>query len=190
MQVAVISDIHSNFAALDRVLMEIEKQKIKTIYCLGDMIGYGNEPEEVIQALRLRNAICIAGNHEMMLLKGEDRKGMNLSKTKTQLSSESLQFIAHLPRERILEEFDVILSHALPYTDDAYLYANSNFSVLDDIPHHTIFMGHSHYPMLMSYYDKKIINPGSVGQPRDGQEKSSYLICDFNFDRCTFHRVG
>ncbi len=189
MKIAFISDIHANIGALERSIEKIDDYNVDKIYCLGDLIGYGDYPNEVISLIIERGIISIRGNHEEIFLAGNLLEKYNFPFTKKIITQKSLDFLNKLDKYIILDEYNTILSHAVPYSDDVYLYANSDFSILDDINYKYIFMGHTHYPMMMSYYDKKILNPGSIGQPRDKNSKSSFLICDFESEVFEFIRI-
>jgi len=189
MNLAFISDIHSNLEGLEKVIKKMEDFSIDKIYCLGDIVGYGDNPNEVIELLKLNNIYCIKGNHDDMLINGSLEEKYNFPFTQKIITVESMNFLANLQDNIILIEEDAILSHAVPFSSNIYLYSNSDFTILDSVNYKYIFMGHTHYPMLMSYYDKKVINPGSVGQPRDSNSKSSFLICDMKDERFEFIRI-
>lgn len=189
MKIGVISDIHSNKASLKKALNFFRSKGIKRIYCLGDIIGYGDHPNEVIEMLRKERVICIAGNHERMLLGGNRSEKYNMRYTRKVITDSSVEYLKGLPGFIELKRYKAILSHAVPFTKDRYYYANSDFSVFDKVDYRIIFLGHAHYPMFMSYYNKKIINPGSVGQPRDGNKKAALLVCDLDKGRFDFVRI-
>lgn len=189
MKLAFISDIHSNIEALKKSIKKIEKFNVDKIYCLGDIVGYGNNPNEVIILLKDKKIDCINGNHDELFLNGSMSEKYNFPFTRDIITNDSKEFLSKLKKYIILEEYNAILSHAVPFSDDVYLHANSDFSILDNIDFKYIFMGHTHYPMFMSYYDKKILNPGSIGQPRDKNSSSSFLICNIKSERFEFVRV-
>jgi predicted phosphodiesterase len=189
MNSAFLADIHSDISSLKRVLNFLKSKSIDNIYCLGDIIGYGDYPNEVISLLKESGAISILGNHEKMFLKGIYPEEYNLVYTKNVITDASLEYLKSLPENIILKDHKAILSHAVPFTDNEYFYVNSDFSIFDNIDHELIFLGHTHRPMLMSYHEKKIINPGSVGPARDKNEKSSLLICDLDNQRFEFIRI-
>jgi putative phosphoesterase len=189
MKLAFISDIHSNIEALEKSIKKIEEFSVDKIYCLGDIVGYGNNPNEVIALLKLKNIECISGNHDKLFIDGSMSEKYNFPYTRSVITSDSIQFLESLKNYIVLKEYNAILSHAVPNSDNIYLYANSDFAILDEIKYQYIFMGHTHYPMLMSYYEKKIINPGSIGQPRDKNIRSSFLICDIEDEHFEFIRV-
>lgn len=189
MKLAFISDIHSNIEALEKSIKKIEEYNIEKIYCLGDIVGYGNNPNEVINLLKIKGIECISGNHDTLFLNGNMSEKYNFPYTRDVITKKSIQFLEGLKEYIILKEYNAILSHAVPYSENVYLYANSDFSILDNINFKYIFMGHTHYPMFMSYYDKKVLNPGSIGQSRDRNINSSFIICDIENERFEFIRI-
>lgn len=189
MKIIFISDIHANLSALESVVRYLGRLDFDEIYCLGDIIGYGNFPNEVITLLQQIGARSILGNHEYLFLKEEEGEKYNFPYTRKIITDSSLEYIRSLPRKIEIPRFDTILSHGVPNTDFEYLYANSDFTILKNVCFKRIIMGHTHYPMMMSYYDKTIINPGSVGLSRDRTNKASFLLADFvgesyHFIRC------
>lgn len=189
MKAAFIADIHANLAAMEKTNQFLAPLTLDAVYCLGDIIGYGDFPNEVIALLQDIGAHSIIGNHERMLLDNNLQERYNLPYTASILSDESRHYLANLPDTIVLEHYDAVLSHGVPFSNFDYLYANSDFSIIDSVPHSKIFMGHTHYPMLMSYYTKTIFNPGSIGQPRDGIPRISLLIFDFDTMSAHFVRI-
>ncbi len=189
MKIIVISDIHANLGAVKLFSSFLETADYDGIYCLGDMIGYGDHPNEVISFLKKIKAHSIMGNHEHLFLAGDMSEKYNFPCTREIITRDSLDYISSLPKEIILKSQDAIFSHAVPYTRYDYLYANSDFRILDRIQQTRIFMGHTHYPMLASYYDKTIFNPGSLGQPRDRINRPSFLVCDLDGEDHQFLRL-
>lgn len=205
MRALVISDIHANLTALEAVLKDAGN--VDEVWCLGDMIGYGPNPNEVIERLRsLPNlGCCILGNHDVAVL-GE----MNLAVFNTEarkslvwqqqsVTSENLEYLRGLPQEKLVEG-QVTLAHGSP-RDPVWEYvlntlaARLNFEAFDT-PY--CFVGHTH---IQCYFQldvnndrislevppvdqqvqlkpRAILNPGSVGQPRDRDPRASYAIYD------------
>lgn len=189
MMIACISDIHSNKDALKRVLCYLRGECITKIYCLGDLIGYGDYPSEVIEALQGNKVVSLMGNHERLLLNGIYPPKYNMPYTKRVLSKEALAYLRSLPSKIVIGSGEVLFAHTIPVNTDNYLYVNSDFSCARRIPQKYVFIGHTHYPALMSYYSKVIINPGSVGQPRDGDCRASLVLCDLKKGLFKFIRV-
>jgi predicted phosphodiesterase len=204
MKIAVISDIHGNLEALDAVLEDIRSQRIEKIVCIGDLIGYGPDPEAVIHKIRQIDVCCTMGNHELGILfklerkwfNPEARKGLNL--TEGLLSAGSLDFIAGLPSTHVLK--NTLFVHGYPPASvKTYLFEKDTDEMagwfLTQGPKLT-FVGHTHDLELVAWdgrradrnplrqervvldKSKYIINVGSVGQPRDGDNRAKYVIWD------------
>ena len=206
MRLAFLSDIHANLQAFQAVLADIEGQKAAEIYSLGDNVGYGPQPEEVIALLRQRNIASIMGNHEFALLSATYYTSLNpsaqksISITRQLLSSETLDFIATLPPFRTVQ--GCLCVHGCPPDSIVrYLYAPSDERLrrlLSLFTEPLCFFGHTHNLAIYAMdsdgssekrrlqqeklvFDRKrraIINIGSVGQPRDGDYNAKYLIYD------------
>jgi predicted phosphodiesterase len=203
MRIGIISDIHANLEALEAVLQDIKLRKIDGIWCLGDIVGYGANPNECIDIVRSNNITCVMGNHEH-LISGVDVSDdfylyadEHISWTRSVVTKENLAYIHNLPIKIELEK--VTLVHGSP--KQPFDYIISMFEAEEAIPYlktPLCFMGHSHIPMVATFKDYKhkklryvknrgrivlsnsieFINPGSVGQPRDENPESSYMIYD------------
>ncbi len=206
MRIAVISDIHSNLAALTAVLADAGV--VDETWCLGDVVGYGPQPNECIDLLRARepHLSCIAGNHDWAALGKLDTAQFNSDAesaarwTGQALSDKSHAYLEGLPQQLRREDFTLV--HGSPR--DAIMeyvvslaVARENFAVLTT---RYCLLGHSHLPFVMAEglhpselpeiqkvqigqavpltERRLMINPGSVGQPRDGNPDASYLILD------------
>jgi predicted phosphodiesterase len=206
MKIAIISDIHGNMEALTQVLQDIDACNIKNIFCLGDMVGYGPNPEEVVQTIRTLKIPTILGNHELALKHPIHMEWFNppaqesLKKTFKLLSNESIQFIKGLPRAHTIQHYRFV--HGFPPDDvSKYLFAASDkeiVQVFEKINETCCFVGHTHLIEIvhLNGHDVNrepiaqgitpinkngvyIINVGSVGQPRDENSKAKYVLYDF-----------
>jgi predicted phosphodiesterase len=185
LKIVFISDIHSNHDSLVKFLEKVQTLDYAQIYCLGDIDdGSGKYLDESVELIQKHEISCLKGNRDQWVI-SDYENGLLLDR----VSESSYVFLRDLPTEIFLDGLDCIISHSIPGTKDLYLYANSDFSVLDEIPQRYIVMGHTHYPMLMSYYKKKILNPGSLGQPRDGYDCGSFLVWDTSAQEFMFHRI-
>jgi len=214
MQILIISDIHANLSALDSVLESAGE--IDAVWCLGDLVGYGPDPNECVERVRnLTNLTCIIGNHDAAVLDQIDSATFNpearlaIQWTQQALSRSSLAFLGGLPEKVVAE--DVTLAHGSPrqpvweYLLDSRT-ATHNFAHFDTP---FCFVGHTHLPVL---YDQRnglgsahitvpepgtlikiqpraIINPGSVGQPHDRDPRAAYAIYDSEAHTWGYHRV-
>ena len=205
MKLAVISDIHGNFDAFRQVLDDIDRSGIDEIVSLGDNVGYGPEPDLVIEQIRARQIPSVQGNHELALKEPEYLNWFNpsarksLLKTRALLSDESLRFISNLQPYLIFHDCRFV--HGFP-PDSPLIYMfqpsdRSKIKVFENSAERLCFIGHTHSLELLSYDGRKleyqdlpkgltslerekkyIINIGSVGQPRDSSNEAKYAVWD------------
>jgi predicted phosphodiesterase len=205
LRLAVISDIHGNLEAFKQVIVDMEDCHLDQVVCLGDMIGYGPEPEAVVRLIRERNIPSIMGNHELAMTNRRYLKWFNplcrqsLLKTRTLLSDDTIHFIRSLKPNLTLG--DSLLVHGCPPDSIlTYLYelSDSDLRVLfQQRSEKKFFVGHTHDLLLKAFFRNKIssrpltrgtmpfrknqeylVNVGSVGQPRDGNNQAKYVIWD------------
>ena len=188
-RIAVISDLHSNFDALQAVLSDIGDYD--ALVCLGDLVGYGAQPNEVVSKIRsLRPDAIVMGNHDYAVSTGDTsgfvRHAAQAAEwTRGHISPENLRYIASLHPEATLtgDEVRVALVHGSPRDPlNEYIYSDaSDFilrSLIEESGGSSLLLGHTHVPFTHSYGSKLIGNPGSVGQPRDGDARASYAILE------------
>jgi diadenosine tetraphosphatase ApaH/serine/threonine PP2A family protein phosphatase len=214
MKAAIISDIHSNLEALQAVLKDIKKRRIKSIYCLGDLVGYGANPNECIAIVGQESDATIAGNHDYAAVDMTDISTFNpvaaeaIRWTQKKLTDDSKKTLSKLPLTH--STGDLLLVHGSPNRPEQwhYLFALDDFHrQFSAFVEHLCFVGHSHIPSAVfqdanSYTDflrenpfpllkkrRYIINVGSVGQPRDLDPRASYAIYDGNNDSLEIVRV-
>ncbi len=213
MRYLVLSDVHANLAALEAVLADAGA--VDGIWCLGDLVGYGPDPNECVERLRPLVEMCVAGNHDWACIGKLDISDFNADAqraccwTQRALSPASCAYLEMLPQ--ILIQGDYTLAHGSPrYPIWEYLFhsldARENLAYFQT-PY--CFVGHTHMPLMFRLDDdtvetivptpdgeysisagRWIINPGAVGQPRDGDERASYLVLDTAELTVTFHRVA
>jgi len=184
--IALISDVHSNLEALEAVLGEAGD--VVEVYCLGDIVGYGASPNEVIGLLVERGATCLLGNHDHAALEGDvgefnPRAGAAALWTAKQLTEESRAFLGSLPRHRSLtmEGVRVYMAHGSP-DDNLWEYVSPTTHsdlfdhYLEKVEADAIALGHTHVPFSWESGRGRVFNPGSVGQPRDGDSRASYAL--------------
>lgn len=203
MIVAVLSDIHGNLEALEAVWADMDSFPVDEIVSLGDMVGYGPDPEAVLGSVRERRVRCCMGNHELGIVSPMQRSWFNptalkgLDLTAALLSAGSRQFIASLPRFLLLEGARFV--HGFPPESvNTYLFQVEDFRIEDWFARGEgpAFVGHTHELMLVrragSEIERRelgpgafaldaggcIVNAGSVGQPRDGNNNAKYLLWD------------
>ncbi len=214
MRYVVISDIHSNYPALQTVLTYA--QPFDAILCLGDLVGYGPSPNECVERIQDFPHTAIVGNHDWGAIGRADLLVFNndarqaLYWTQHELHPENRNFLSDLPLTMRMEE--ILLAHGSPrepiweYVVDVRT-ATANFKEYD---FETALVGHTHLPVIFEWVEsvqqtrillpdwdapinldsrRLILNPGSVGQPRDGDPRSSYAILDTDEKTWEFRRV-
>lgn len=196
MKVAVISDIHGNLPALQAVLSDM--RSIDMIVCCGDVVGYYPDINEVCALLRRINVFAIRGNHDAYVtgeLQPDPSKSIayRTEWSRRQLDLIHLQWLKSLPIEMRFQwrHLTLIVRHASLWDEETYLYADSpglaKLSVKED---EILVVGHTHHPMLKSVENGVVLNPGSVGQPRDWNEQSSYAIVETTSKDTEIRRVA
>jgi len=194
---ALISDIHSNLLALERVLEDIEKEGVDLLVCAGDLVGYGPFPNEVIKEMRDRDAICIAGNHDRAVINLEP-EGMNphaataMWWTAKRLGEGELDYLRKLKARSTLNLSGVVagLFHGSPRNDDEYIYEEGATTELLELAKADIIIsGHTHVPYIKRTQMGVLVNPGAIGQPRDGDPRASYVIYEERGTRFQLRRL-
>ncbi len=207
MRLAILSDIHGNLDAFKNVLKDMEDLKADRAVCLGDMIGYGPQPEESIKLIREHSISCVKGNHEMALTEPLLQRWFNpaalesINKSITMLSNKSISYLSQLQSSLVIDKFRFV--HGCP--PDSYLLylfqisENKLKRIFQESGEWISFVGHTHDLRLITFMKqsviykplhhgivhldpeaKYIINIGSVGQPRDGNNTAKYVILDTN----------
>jgi predicted phosphodiesterase len=213
-KIGVFSDVHGNVEALDAVLDRLDKEGVDKMYCLGDLVGYGPEPDECVKRVLSIASRTVLGNHDeaaAFSLTAEDFNSMArtaITWTQSVLSTESKKKLAALPPK--VHEDGILLVHASPQNPEEWTYifylgdAIQAFKAMDEP---LCLTGHSHVPMafvrdkdgnvftgpsdllLLESGKTYIVNPGSVGQPRDGDPRSSCGVFDTAEGSFTWLRV-
>ncbi len=215
MRIAVIADVHANRHAFEAVLDAVEEAGVEELWCLGDLVGYGAEPDACVELARRHAAVCLAGNHDLAV-RGEIptdafTRGAELAIrwTTEEIAPESLAWLRTLEPQRLDEA--VGLYHASP-RDPVWEYVTSSLQAelcMDRREHRVACIGHSHVAL---HYTRRIgvpasgdtcpdgtrldlgegewlVNPGSVGQPRDGDPRAAWLLLDVDAWTAAFHRT-
>lgn len=177
--IAVLSDVHSNFAALDAVVKDAEAHGAEAYVFLGDAVGYNCEPNECIALLDEVSAVSILGNHDAYALAGgECPRSRSVTATLKHnlsiLTDDSLRWLGSLPR--MLNDDDTLLVHGSPLeTPEGYVYEVCRTTFPQGV--RRLFCGHTHVQALIrSTEGLTFCNPGSVGQPRDGDPRAAYAL--------------
>jgi predicted phosphodiesterase len=214
MRVAVISDIHGNLHALEAVLADIDRQAPDEIWCLGDVVGYGPRPNECVALTRERAALALCGNHDLAVVgslsvaefSGDAAAAVRW--TQGELANEHAAWLRSLSPSGTRDDVELFHGSA---RDPVWEYVLSEELALASLLQTTaplVLVGHSHVALALSWDDESIegglapadteapepgkrwlLNPGSVGQPRDGDARAAYLLIDVGARRGTFRRV-
>jgi putative phosphoesterase len=196
-RLAVLADVHANLPALEAVLRDVDSLSPAGIWVAGDLVGYNPWPNEVLQILRDRRMKAIRGNHDRAALSGDTSRFNELAAaavrwTRIQLTPGSVTYLKDLEdRTRAtMPEGSVAMYHGSPRDDDEYVYPSSaDEAVVKKAGAAFVILGHTHLPMALSFRSGVLINPGSVGQPRDGDPRASYALLDVAGVAVDFHRV-
>jgi putative phosphoesterase len=197
MKLALISDVHANLIALRAVLEDMEGRGVDAILCAGDIVGYYPYPVETISLFRERRIVSIQGNHDRAVINAGslDLNPMATSAvvwTAKHIDDLSLNYLRGLPRRlsTVLDGVRVAVYHGAPFDDDHYVFEDeADESLLAMAKCDLLVLGHTHVPFIRRYPSGIIVNPGSVGQPRDGDPDSSYAIFDTVRERAMYYRV-
>ena len=216
MRYAIIADIHANLAALMAVLSDVyQKEEIGEVWCLGDIVGYGPDPHQCIELLRRTKHICVAGNHDLAAIGEIDTSDFNPDAaavcqwTTKQLSTTDRVYIKSLPL--VIEREDFTLVHGSP-RQPVWEYVLSISTARENFTYFKskfCLVCHTHVPGIFKLgkgsscsfssfptkggldlgEERLIINPGAVGQPRDGDPRASYTIYDSKTKTMSLYRV-
>jgi len=193
MRLGLIGDIHGNSAALQATLNSMLNCKIKKILVTGDMIGYYFNPKAVIELLFERPCVYVKGNHEQMLKRSrhnpgeldsiESKYGCGLRLALETLSQSQLDWIESIPINVSLNigGCKILLCHGTPSNNESYIYPDAPQEMLAEyssLPYDFVIMGHTHYPMNIKAGTVRLVNPGSVGQPRTKGKDASWASLD------------
>jgi predicted phosphodiesterase len=215
MRVAIVSDIHGNRHALEAVLDAVADSDCSELWCLGDLVGYGAEPDACVELIREHAAVCLAGNHDLgvrgTIPLEQFSRGAALAATWTQdhISEETRAFLESLEPQDT--ELPIGLYHASP-RDPVWEYVLSPLQAelcLDVQEQRVALIGHSHVALSFSRFPgtpatgetrddgteldvsfgEWLVNPGSVGQPRDGDPRAAWLELDLEAWTATYRRL-
>lgn len=196
-RVAVLGDIHGNIVALTAVLEDVRSESINQLLNTGDLAGYYYHANKVLSVLENWPCELVQGNHDAML--GEISSWSNKKKemyrrkygsaleqaAKELLTKEETAYLAELPyrKELHIAGRHILLCHGSPWDRDEYVYPDAPDDVLARCTNGSfdvVIMGHTHYPMVKRCGSTLILNPGSVGQPRNQQTAASWAILDLD----------
>jgi diadenosine tetraphosphatase ApaH/serine/threonine PP2A family protein phosphatase len=214
LRVAVISDVHGNARALEAVLAKLERDRPDAIWCLGDTVGYGARPNDCCALVEAMCDLCLAGNHDLVVSGAIDIEEFNHDAaaaarwSREVLTEKARAWLNGLQPAAVAEGLE--LYHASP-RDPIWEYVLSEYVALASLAateSPAVLIGHSHVALALGLVDGQLsgglapegsginfvenrwlLNPGSVGQPRDGDARAAYLELDLEAKSATFHRV-
>ncbi len=199
----IISDIHSNMEALSAVLRAVSRRRYDKVICLGDLVGYGANPDVVVNRLRkIPRMVIVRGNHDKVAAGLATSENFNSAAkrsaewTASKLSKENLGFLRRLPQGPVNLGEGITICHGTIVDEDAYLFSDYDaYEIFKSCDFEVCFFGHSHYPcafkqlngvieflqfkgdspeIILEKGARILINPGSVGQPRDRNPLASF----------------
>jgi len=219
MRYLILSDIHANLTALDTVL-DVAKGRWQKAVCLGDLVGYGPDPNEVIDRVRALPAVTIRGNHDKAIAGLEDADEFNpvarnaVLWTREQLRPENRQYLLDLPKGPVTVDGFSIVHGAVHDEDEYVLSPGLALDGLQNAPTPVTFFGHTHLQGGFSLRGEDVtllhfkpsggnpfanftieqgttylLNPGSIGQPRDGDPRAGFAIADLDNGSVEFWRI-
>jgi predicted phosphodiesterase len=218
MRLAILSDIHANLPALEAVLSDTADTDVAELWCLGDVVGYGADPNACTELVKERCARCLVGNHDLAVLDELDSSTFSPAAsaavrwTQDQITPQTAEFLRGL--EAADEEPEVALYHASPRDPiwEYVLWPDQAGECIRAQARRVSFIGHSHVALFFTVADQDgdgeargaqagagtlleigegswLINPGSVGQPRDGDPRAAWLELDTDKWTASYHRV-
>jgi predicted phosphodiesterase len=215
MRVAVISDVHANRHALDAVLEALEAERPDAVWCLGDTVGYGPQPNECCELVRPRADVCLVGNHDLVALGdlgiGDFNEGAAAAAKWTAgvLGDESRGFLSGLEPVATVDGADLYHASARDPVWEYILTEEAAAATFELADASVILVGHSHIALALregpggsiggglapegtelQLDGRWLLNPGSVGQPRDGDPRAAWLLLDLERRFVSFRRVN
>jgi diadenosine tetraphosphatase ApaH/serine/threonine PP2A family protein phosphatase len=217
-RIAAITDVHANLPALEAVLEAIDAAGVEETWCLGDVVGYGVEPDACADLVRERCDLCLVGNHDLAVLGALDISSFSeaaaeaVEWTRGNVEKRTIEFLGELEPDG--ERHGIGLFHASP-RDPVWEYVLSGEQAeagMDASPSRIALIGHSHVALFFTRPEGDgtgetrggqasdgalldlsrgswLVNPGSVGQPRDGDPRAAWLELDTEAETARFHRV-
>jgi putative phosphoesterase len=210
MRYAIISDIHGNLEAFETALAALSRRGYDSLIVLGDLVGYGADPNAVIDRVRSLNPLAvIRGNHDKVAAGVEDPEGFNsvarfaVQWTYEKLSASNRAYLAELPQGPLVIDDVIEICHGSPYDEDAYIFDELDaLRALKSTRRPVCLFGHTHLPVAFELIEESerldvlvpgpgtetmvelksgvryLVNPGSVGQPRDGDPRAAFALVD------------
>jgi putative phosphoesterase len=203
MKLALLGDIHGNHFALQAVLAAASSSGVEKLLVTGDLVGYYYAPLKVLELLQPWDRYLVRGNHEDMLIAARTDSvflkqvgglyGDGLRIAIEQLGKQQLDELCSLPHplELVIDGCKILLCHGAPWDVDQYIYPDAQMELLERCAkpgYDLVVLGHTHYPMQRKIGKTLIVNPGSVGQPRNYQPGAHWAIFDTATRNLEFHQ--
>lgn len=193
MKIAAISDIHGNLYALMKVLEDIDEQKVDRIICLGDLVGYGPHPNEVVALIKRREIPCIKGNYDASVVDGEYTfirnttiNSFSLPWAVNEVRTANKYYLDSLPLklEYSINGVNIVFTHGSPEKINEYLFedAENTSRTMKDFTGDVLVCAHTHIPSCKKFDNKLFVNVGSVGKPKIGRPNCTYALIDISDD--------
>lgn len=194
MKIAAISDIHGNIYSLMKVLEDIDEQKVDLVVCLGDLVGYGPHPNEVIALIKRRDIPCIKGNYDVSVVDGgftfirdTSINSFSLPWAVEEVRASNKYYLSQLPTklDYDINGVKVIFTHGSPYKINEYLFEDGENTkkLMEEISEDVLICAHTHIPSYKKFGNKVFINVGSVGKPKIGRPNATYALIEIKEDK-------
>lgn len=220
MRYLILTDMHGNFEALQTIVRKVRRKHFDVTLVLGDLVGYGAAPNQVVEAIRglPGKVVTVRGNHDKVIAGIDDGSGFNevalaaAHWTRERLTPANLRYVRDLPQGPILVNDELAICHGSPLDEDSYIFSEYDASdIFRNFPPFVTFFGHTHIPSAFVLYQdgvkavllrgskgrirlqqgyRYLLNPGSVGQPRDRNPKAAYMTYDSTRQLVYWHRVA
>ncbi|WP_082230528.1 metallophosphoesterase family protein [Haloprofundus marisrubri] len=197
MKIALISDVHANEPALRAVVEQIQSRDPDLVVCVGDIVGYGPNPAACLELVRDFADIVVAGNHDRTTQTPEQyahhpTAGPGLQHAAEELDSTQLQWLRELPDRSTIGQESILIvhSHPDPARQGAYVHPDKFENVGKNVDTDFLILGHTHVQHAEQVDGTLVVNPGSVGQPRDGNPKAAYAVVDTTDQSANLQRVA
>ncbi|HYN20212.1 MAG TPA: metallophosphoesterase family protein [Thermoanaerobaculia bacterium] len=219
MRYLIVSDMHANWDAFAAVLRRARRKRFDAVLVLGDLVGYGASPNQVVEAVRGMGPrlYTVRGNHDKVVTGIDNGANFNQTAliaaqwTATRLTPGNLRFVRELPQGPLQVEEDMAICHGSPLDEDTYVFSDVDaWEIFSAFPVPLTFFGHTHIPSLFSLegrvlgvralrgrtgtvhlhpQGRYLVNPGSIGQPRDRDPRASYMTYDSERRIVRWHRI-
>ena len=219
MRYLILSDMHANWDAFEVVLRRARRKRFDSVLVLGDLVGYGAAPNQVVEAVRRLGPRLhtVRGNHDKVVAGIDNGANFNQTAltaaqwTSTRLTPANLRYVRELPQGPLQIEKDIAICHGSPLDEDTYVFSDVDaWEIFSGFPVPVVFFGHTHIPSMFSLEGRLLgvralrgetgtiqlqpggrylLNPGSIGQPRDRDPRASYMTYDSERRLVRWHRI-